>query len=763
MEASPAVARPLSARQAKHEAKVAYFNWEDLVQSVQEQEKKVEQQKNTHEEQSNERKVDMVKLKELEDRLTHLRTHLAVAAELRQQANARCGKEYSPKEKSRAKYDGNKTRGKSPASRGRKKDKLSLASETNRNKEPSNGNAPGGEKRNKSKGKRGVIPSPYAAYTIKEVRTSTNDIPRTMLAWNNKKGEEAGLSFLKVCNNDEEFEKALKNLELFTENSRIVKLEDSDKSSRVLVMENLGDISLASYLQSKEKDTADRDLKALQIMKAVEAIHHQGMAHLDLKPTNIMLIHSAVGIKIIGLHRMCGENSKQIQKITPLYCAPELAVASVGGKLNDISAQRSQDIFSLGLVLYEMYNKDRQKPMFSDPVKALQQLCEYACNPSHSLPYKQEDTQPIINRMLSRNPQDRPSIDFLVECFDKSYTRNSSLLIEMKQEIKQDLAVLYSAVTQLSRDLSLQVSALSSAMEDLMIENKETTKCVQEGFVSLEKAMSESNGQITQEVKKAAQRATNSLVHVFKEHHQFPRLLLIQPTELTKAGVVKQSLARYGWKDYYDIVFMCEQPLLCQSSPASLQVGVQSEFARLPCTGSCNHVKKADIFSAVNPDQKPHLSKAIQALITHENKTNTATTSNSYDCSSIVSYSIEASVCDVCVVLTSEQMCQEVKAKVDMSSWTATVDSRASLRHPTIPVFITGPTLRKLAPLLKVVAALLKVACVTGSLGSVPIPCGDSLVQFADAYLGMIENSIKVTPSEAVPAKLKGYRASKAP
>lgn len=80
----------------------------------------------------------------------------------------------------------------------------------------------------------------------------------------------------------------------------------------------------------------------IQICAGLQAIHSRGLFHQDLKPANVML-HPRDGAKISDF----GLTHQDFQGITRLYASPE--------QLNDYKVQAQSDLYSLGLILYEMF------------------------------------------------------------------------------------------------------------------------------------------------------------------------------------------------------------------------------------------------------------------------------------------------------------------------------------------------------------------------------------------------------------------------
>ncbi|MFT5683447.1 MAG: hypothetical protein ACI8RZ_004379 [Myxococcota bacterium] len=125
-----------------------------------------------------------------------------------------------------------------------------------------------------------------------------------------------------------------------------------------LVMEYISGDSLASALKRHGRMGADAALALfLPILDAVEVAHSAGILHRDLKPANILLADTDGGVvpKVtdFGIAKVRTEGGKKGQTRvglamgTPGYMAPEQWADSS-------SVDARADIFSLGVVLYEM-------------------------------------------------------------------------------------------------------------------------------------------------------------------------------------------------------------------------------------------------------------------------------------------------------------------------------------------------------------------------------------------------------------------------
>jgi serine/threonine protein kinase len=142
-----------------------------------------------------------------------------------------------------------------------------------------------------------------------------------------------------------------------------------------------------------------------QICQALALAHSKGIIHRDLKPENIFLVPRGAGrslVKILdfGIAHLadCGESITGARLMgTPVYMAPE----QFRGETNS----RSLDIYSFGVLLYEMLNGH---PPFKG--QNVQQLgIEHLLIPAPEL---SDDFPPALRelqaRLLSKKPEERP-------------------------------------------------------------------------------------------------------------------------------------------------------------------------------------------------------------------------------------------------------------------------------------------------------------------------------------------------------------------
>ncbi len=127
---------------------------------------------------------------------------------------------------------------------------------------------------------------------------------------------------------------------------------DADEN-RYLVMEYVDGTSLRQLLDQVGTLPVDRAVRiALDIARALDAVHEHDIVHRDLKPSNIMVSRRGVpkvadfGIAQAG-HESQRTHATTSHPGTPLYMAPEQRSGS--GYLDGRA-----DLYSLGAILYEM-------------------------------------------------------------------------------------------------------------------------------------------------------------------------------------------------------------------------------------------------------------------------------------------------------------------------------------------------------------------------------------------------------------------------
>lgn len=137
-----------------------------------------------------------------------------------------------------------------------------------------------------------------------------------------------------------------------------------------------------------------------QIASALSAVHLAGVLHRDLKPGNIMMRKDgSIALIDFGLAKRAkleGEITDTGEIFgTPYYMSPEQGHGS--------SVDRRSDIYSLGVVFYEMLTGE--KPYKADTAMGI--IIKHAMAPIPMLPTRLARFQVLINMMLAKAPEDR--------------------------------------------------------------------------------------------------------------------------------------------------------------------------------------------------------------------------------------------------------------------------------------------------------------------------------------------------------------------
>lgn len=173
--------------------------------------------------------------------------------------------------------------------------------------------------------------------------------------------------------------------------------------------------SLADYIRNTSQSgsflpIADITRLFLTIATTLEYMHHQGVVHGQLKPTNILLnrsntTHSTIGEPILAdygafkLLKSPGDNASGWQINTALYTAPEQILGAPG--------DARSDIYSLGIMLYELCTGTPPYSGNNAATLITQHINASPVSPDLIHPGLSATLSTIIMRCLAKDPSSR--------------------------------------------------------------------------------------------------------------------------------------------------------------------------------------------------------------------------------------------------------------------------------------------------------------------------------------------------------------------
>jgi NIMA (never in mitosis gene a)-related kinase len=186
-------------------------------------------------------------------------------------------------------------------------------------------------------------------------------------------------------------------------------LFSDDQKTLYLFTEYADDGNLQMKLDENKKEKKNFDEVTLlnwlmQVCLALKYIHEKEILHRDIKPSNILLMKNIAKLGNFGVAKVLNSKLRHAKTMvaTPQYLAPEI--------INKEKYSFKADIWSLGVTFYQlMYltypfegktNEEMQKNIVAGKRKEISSSCSY-----------NSKLVELINKMLSKRPEERPSAE----------------------------------------------------------------------------------------------------------------------------------------------------------------------------------------------------------------------------------------------------------------------------------------------------------------------------------------------------------------
>lgn len=161
-------------------------------------------------------------------------------------------------------------------------------------------------------------------------------------------------------------------------------------------------VVLESYKHDRQYIEANEALRIVREMcDALDYAHNEGVIHRDIKPQNIMLDTRGKAILTdFGLVLIKSRGTRGGVLGTPHYLAPEQARSSA-------NARPQSDLYSLGVVIYEMFTNTRPFEAENQIEIAMKHLTAPPRPPREIRPELSPEIESVILKCLRKNPEER--------------------------------------------------------------------------------------------------------------------------------------------------------------------------------------------------------------------------------------------------------------------------------------------------------------------------------------------------------------------
>jgi len=320
----------------------------------------------------------------------------------------------------------------------------------------------------------------------------------------------------------------------------IVTIYDIGKSGNIayMAMEFLQGEELRSSMSTGQPLAAARAVEiAAQVAEGLAYAHRHGVVHRDVKPANIMLAVTGLAkITDFGIARMRSAEVKTQTGIvlgSPRYMSPE----QVAGK----RAEPRSDLFSLGVILYEMLTG---KPPFTgeDVTSVMFQIMNLVPPPPSSINARvPEILDFIVAKAIAKSPDDR-------------YLNADEFAQDLREVAKQiDTTVHTLAATRPPVRPKLDTEAAEALAQSLPVTRRADAEVTTLGSTP---APTLGLSRAFDSLEATMRLAINTgMAEELKEYSDSGKYELLTGTQSDARGIVGEMRRGPGWNDKDKIIF----------------------------------------------------------------------------------------------------------------------------------------------------------------------------------------------------------------